>query len=117
MNILQQLFGKPKPPPVTQADLLQAKEQILMKVSELKAIVEKIRLDNLEAFDEITAKLTELNAKITSLEEQLGDADVPDDAAATITQIAAIGKELADIIPGHPGGSGGGTEGGTPPQP
>lgn len=88
-------------PAVTQRDIDYAvnvlKLFIMAKVSGLNTSLTEIKANLTEGTDEILAK-------ITKLEEQLGnmDQDIPEDATATLEEIKSMASRLASVVPNAP---------------
>lgn len=101
---------------VTKDDLKNLQSNINMKLSELKAQLVAAAAENTEAFAEITAKITDLQAQLATAIANLQDPDISDaDTLAALQTVSTTAKQLADIVPNPatPPADGGGTT--TPP--
>lgn len=72
-----------------------------IKLSAIKDAVTAAAKQNREAFAEIGTKIADLNKQIDDLIEGQSDPDVTDAAfEASLAELAADAKALADIVPG-----------------
>lgn len=72
--------------------------EIMSKLSELASQLAAVEKNQDEANTEIVTKLGELTAEVEALKAQLGDVDLPADAAAGLERILTKSRGLADII-------------------
>lgn len=77
-------------------------EKTNMKISELSGAVTEVKTSALKAFSEIRNRIDVADARITTLETQLSDADIPAEAEAALADLRTILKQLDDIVPDAP---------------
>lgn len=73
-----------------------------MKDAEAIAALEQARKDQDEANVEVNAKFTELNTRISELEDMVENQEVSPELAAKIAEVVTGAKVLADVIPNPP---------------
>lgn len=96
----------------TKRDIQDLKEDLTMKLSEVKTAVAtaaaEIKKNNREAFTELGARISDLNQQIADLIAAATDPEVSDTQFLTdLNDAKADAQALADIVPGSP----------TPPEP
>lgn len=74
--------------PITKADLQRTEDKIMAKLSSLAP-----------ALAAIENTLTKVKTEIETLISQLGDADIPADAQATLDRLTALATTLDDLNP------------------
>lgn len=70
-----------------------------MKISELKGDLVAVKTQVTKIAVEQQARFDALSAKITELEGQLGDAEVPQDVTDTLGEVKTLLQSLDDSIP------------------
>lgn len=87
----------------TKTDIENLKEDLSMKLSLIKSAVTDAARANREAFTELGTKIADLNQQIQDLKDAATDPDVTDEAfLASLTELQADAKALAEIVPGSP---------------
>lgn len=74
----------------------------MAKLTELKSAVDAVNSQVAKAFGEIRSLIDQQSAKIEELTKQLGDADIPADAQASLDALKALAQKLDDIVPDAP---------------
>lgn len=83
--------------------LAEMENNLMIKVSEVKAAVAQFKTQNREALAEIGTKIADLNKQIADLIAGVGDPEVTDEVfEQDLRDLAADAKALADIVPGTP---------------
>lgn len=76
--------------------------KLMANVNELEGELRTIRQQNEKALGEIRSKLDELLLRITTLEGQLANQELPDGAQAELTALKVAAQALDDVVPDAP---------------
>lgn len=85
--------------PALKSDVEKAKQEIIMKISELKGSLDQVKAQVVKVSQEQQARFDALSAKITELEEQVKDAEVPQGVTDTLGEVKSLMQALDDTIP------------------
>lgn len=102
----------------TKRDIQDLKDDITMKLSEIRQAISTASKQNKEALAELGTKIADLNAQIAELIANASDPEVTDEQFLTdLNSLREDAQALADIVPGSPTPGGGPTDGSSTPQP
>jgi len=78
--------------PASRGDVRKAKEQIMARLDDLEALVTKID-------DQLEKAAAEIVKTINDLKTQLGNVEIPSGAQAALDRLSTLAQGLDDIVP------------------
>lgn len=69
-----------------------------MNIQEATAVLTAAAAKQDEALSEVTGKISELQAAVTALQEQVANGQLPPEAQAAVEAVVAKSQALADVV-------------------